>query len=93
MHMRVPWVQKQCIIVWLHPQALKRFLSVTYKTFLCVVFALKQNRTIPVIPFVSKQSVKPGSITSGFSAECKTEYPVTDLLIFKARFPALQDGS
>lgn len=66
------------IPVWLHLLALRRFLGVTYKTFLCVVFALKQNRTIPVMPFVSKESIKPGSITRGFRGECKTEYPVTD---------------
>lgn len=31
-------------IEWLQPQALKRFLGVTYTTFLYVVFALKQNK-------------------------------------------------
>lgn len=75
------------IIEWLQPQALKRFLSVTYTTFLYVVFALKQNRTIPVIPFVSKLTVKPGSIRSGFGTERKTEYPVTDLIISKTKMP------
>lgn len=58
-----------------------------------MVFASKQNRTIPVIPFVSKLTVKPGSIRSGFGTEHKTKYPVTDLLIFKTRFQILQDGS
>lgn len=69
------------------------FLSVTYTNFLYVVFALKQNRTISLIPFVSKLTAKPGSIRSGFGTECKTEYPVTDLLIFKTKFQILQDGS
>lgn len=80
-------------IEWLQPQALKRCLSETYTTLLYVVFALKQNRTIPVMPFISKLTVKPGSIRSGFGTECRIEYLVTDLLSFKTRFQTLQDGS
>lgn len=80
------------IIEWLQPQALKRCLNVTYTTFCYVVFALKQNRTILVIPFVSKLTVKPGS-TRVVLAEYTTEYPVTDLLIFKTRLQMLQDIS
>lgn len=63
--------ETECIM--LHPQALKGFLGVIYKTLLCVVFALKPNRTIPAIPFVSKQSAKPGRPASGFGAEHRTE--------------------
>lgn len=69
------------IIVWLHPQALKRFLGVPHKTFLCVVFALRHNRTTPATLLAPKQSVRPGSTTSGFSAEHNAErapcYPST----------------
>lgn len=57
------------------------------------LFAVKQNRRIPVVPFLFKLTVKPGSIRSGFGTECKTEYPVTDLLSFKTRFQTPLDGS
>lgn len=91
-HQKALGTETEHIIEWLQPRPLKTCLNLTY-TFLCKVFALKQNKTIPVTLFVSKLTVKPGSIRSGFGTECKTEYPVTDLLIFKTRFQILQDGS
>lgn len=85
--------ETECIIVQLHPQALKRFLSMTYKTFLSLCsLCLEAAQNNFCDPFCF-QAVKPGSITNGFSVEYKTEYLVTNLLIFKASNPVLQDGS
>lgn len=51
---------------------------------LYVVSALKQNRTIHLIPSVTKQPVEPGS------TQCKTR---NSLLLLKAGFLLLRDGS